>query len=435
MGTYHVIDGHKVTVRYPGQQQTCARCHETSQHCPGRGVAKKCEAAGGTKVELTDYILKLWAKVGYTPKGDTFSDDVHEGLEKEVVQEQEGGSFTPVKVNSDPELFKGVCIKTFQKETDHALIMEFLIRSGLDEKHKDDVSFKSNGSVIIKNLENSECKHLISAIHNNEQFGKKLFCNGFIPLTPEKGTEHPSSSGLTAAGSSSSPSPSGAPSSNPNECQSVSADSNDSACPPATCSSGCPTPSSGTCSPVPTDPAVTANSASVLTTMTVTGSLGNSSLTVTELEPSKASPTISPNQSLVNLGAASVISELDTSLGLLPDFELVRRHSLSMRDIPPDSLAAEILNPRVRNKSLLNNIRDISRKVSDFESCQSSLSSARSDSEGSTTEHSEIQGFKTMNNKKRSYRQKRKASLTPKKEDFIKKQNKSRSPQGPVPTQ
>ena len=32
MGTYHVIDGHKVTVRYPGQQQTCARCHGTPQH-------------------------------------------------------------------------------------------------------------------------------------------------------------------------------------------------------------------------------------------------------------------------------------------------------------------------------------------------------------------------------------------------------------------
>ena len=344
---------------------------------------------------------------------------------KKVVQEQEGGSFTPVKVNSDPELFKGVCIKTFQKETDHALIMEYLIRSGLDEKHKDDVSFKSNGSVIIKNLENSECKQLISAIHNNEQFGKKLFCNGFIPLTPEKGTEHSSSSGLTAAGSSSSPSPPVA-TSNPNKCEPVSAVSNDSACLPATCSPGCPTPSPSTCSSVPTGPVLAADTA--LASSSMTGKLGNSAHSVTELEPGKASPTLSPNQSLLNLGAASVISELESSFGLLSDLELVRRNSISMKEIPPDSLAAEILTPRERKKTHLNNIRDMSRKVSDFESCQSSLSSAISDSEGSTTEHSEIQGFKTMNNKKRNYRQKRKASLTPRKEDFVKKQNKSSSP-------
>ena len=57
IGTYHVLDGHKVTVRYPGQQQTCARCHETPQNCRGGGMARRCEAAGGVKVELSEYIL------------------------------------------------------------------------------------------------------------------------------------------------------------------------------------------------------------------------------------------------------------------------------------------------------------------------------------------------------------------------------------------
>ena len=59
MGSYHAIDGQKVTLRYPGQQQTCARCHQTSQHCRGRGMARKCEAEGGKKVEFIDYILDL----------------------------------------------------------------------------------------------------------------------------------------------------------------------------------------------------------------------------------------------------------------------------------------------------------------------------------------------------------------------------------------
>ena len=67
IGSFHVLDGHKVTVRYPGQQQICARCHETAQNCRGGGMARRCEAAGGVKVELSEYILGLWEKIGYSP--------------------------------------------------------------------------------------------------------------------------------------------------------------------------------------------------------------------------------------------------------------------------------------------------------------------------------------------------------------------------------
>ena len=186
MGTYHVIDGQRITARYPGQQQTCARCHETPQHCPGKGMAKKCEAADGPKVELTDYIMKLWTKIGYTPKGNQLSDDINEDMEAAALQQQEGGRFTPVKVASDPQLFARVCVKTFPKEADHGVIMEFLVKSGLNESHKDDVTIKPNGSVSIMNLTSSECTALISIIHHNIQFGRRLFCNGIIPLTPEK---------------------------------------------------------------------------------------------------------------------------------------------------------------------------------------------------------------------------------------------------------
>ena len=69
IGSYHIIDCQKVSLRYAGQQQTCGRCHETPQKCRGRGVARKCEAEGGTRIEFTDYILKLWERIGYTPAG------------------------------------------------------------------------------------------------------------------------------------------------------------------------------------------------------------------------------------------------------------------------------------------------------------------------------------------------------------------------------
>ena len=47
IGSYHAIDGQRVTLRYPGQLPTCARCHETALTCPGGAIARRCEAARG----------------------------------------------------------------------------------------------------------------------------------------------------------------------------------------------------------------------------------------------------------------------------------------------------------------------------------------------------------------------------------------------------
>ena len=46
MGTFHLIDGVNVTVRYTGQRRTCGRCHQTSLACPGGRWAKICEEKG-----------------------------------------------------------------------------------------------------------------------------------------------------------------------------------------------------------------------------------------------------------------------------------------------------------------------------------------------------------------------------------------------------
>ena len=44
MGSYHIIDGEKVSVKYAGQEWTCARCHQLKRDCPGMAVAKNCTA-------------------------------------------------------------------------------------------------------------------------------------------------------------------------------------------------------------------------------------------------------------------------------------------------------------------------------------------------------------------------------------------------------
>ena len=127
LGSYHVIDGQKVTIRYNGQQQTCARCYQTPQGCKGRGVAKRCEAAGGFRLEFTDYVLDLWKKIGYSPEKINFSEFIN--LESE---QQDCGVLTPAKTPSpNTEKFTGVSIKQFPKDIDHGEIIEFVINCGL----------------------------------------------------------------------------------------------------------------------------------------------------------------------------------------------------------------------------------------------------------------------------------------------------------------
>ena len=109
IGSYHVIDGHKVSLRYAGQQQTCGRCHETSQKCKGKGIAKKCQAEGGVRIEFTDYIYGLWKRIGYSPPSTELSSDIIENNDLEA--EQVCGSFTPVKHPFGNELYAGISIR------------------------------------------------------------------------------------------------------------------------------------------------------------------------------------------------------------------------------------------------------------------------------------------------------------------------------------
>ena len=65
----------------------------------------------------------------------------------------------------------------------------------LPEEKKDDTVIKANGVVTIPDLDNLTSKALISAIHGKVYFGRKLYCNGIIPITPEKTSSSASPSG------------------------------------------------------------------------------------------------------------------------------------------------------------------------------------------------------------------------------------------------
>ena len=236
-----------------------------------------------------------------------------------------------------------------------------------------------------------------------------MFCNGIIPLTPEKPDADGSAAQATrpppgAADQTTSPPPSAAtqatspPPSAPAQ----------ATCPPASTAAQttCPTPSTNHAGS--TAAQTTGAAAAAVSTM--------------------VSPSTSLNQSQLDFGAASVITELDGNL--LGSEDLLRRYSLSLRDAPFDSIAGDILHqPHLKHRQsrLLSDIRDMSKKMSDFESAQESLTASTSDSSSSSDSSDHQQPFQTMNSRKRRYRNKRRNSQTPNKETFMKKSNLSSS--------
>ena len=372
LGSYHYIDNQKVSMRYPGQQQTCARCFQPSKHCRGRGLAKKCEEAGGHRIEFTDYILNLWKTIGYSPESSESEDPAN----PDTIVQQCGGVFTPKKrPEAGKVAFTGVSIRQFPRNTDHGVIIEFLVNSGLPDSKRDSVTFNNHGGVMIKDLETSECQALIEYIHGKKHFGQIMFCNGYIPLSPEKQLEHEQ----LATGSQKVEKPL------PPQLQTV-----------------------------PQDRPV---------------------ISLQPPEQELMSSDIVPATGENSQHQERFQSQVDFR-GFLSNQEVTRRHSISLidRTPPPKSLAAEILGRSTSltaAKSLLTEIADLQDSLSEFNSCKSSssCSSSSSDEGGDDLKDNSKVNSKTLNAKKREKKRKRKAAQTPTKEEFLtKKLNTQKSP-------
>ena len=395
VGSYHVLEGQKVSLRYPGQQQTCGRCHETPKKCRGGGIARKCQAEGGIRVEFTEYISQLWEKIGYSPNDSELDAVMNEVDETEV--EQAEGIFTPVKVPAhDVEKYAGVSITRFPKGMDNGEIIEFLCRLGLSENKKDDIIIKANGAVTVKNLNDVESRFLIESIHGKQFFDRKFFCNGIIPLTPLKQNE--TTPVTTAAG--------------PASVGSASTGASPATLPGTTSAAESDVPSS-----------TVTFSSSLTDTSTCTTSSG------TGLPLASTNSSVASDLSLVQLDTSDLWTTAKPNF--FYDFptnnELVRRHSISLtnRTPPPGSIAADILKPGqsiARTKLLVNEIKDLSEQLSDFNSCIDSSSSDEADNDINS------KPWTTMNEKKRNRKNKRRHSLTPNKEVFMKKVNISSEP-------
>ena len=476
IGSYHVIEGQKICLRYQGQLQTCGRCHETSRMCKGGGIAKKCQDEGGLKVEFTKYILDLWKTIGYTPSKE------HLGLGLDEVEDEideEEGIFSTVRAPVvDRDKLAGVTISRFPKGMDDGQIVEFLCRLGLSEEKKDDIVIKTSGIVTVKNLDTEESRFLIDNINGKKFFDRKMYCNGIVPLTPEKQETNKSGQAslvpsTARASSSSDPSITLA-----NLSSTSSAIESSSTVPPAatspcstagytgasspstptlplaapplssttgsTCSASASTPTVGSAAPLLSHPTGSASPCSLTTASLGTPSSQTASPTgptpdsapvsgLTAPTSSVPGPMISTAVQKTSVFSSSASETWNTGRSdLFTDFpsneDIVRRHSVSLsnRTPPSGSIAAQILSSEQTlslTKLAVKELKCVSDQLSDFNSCVSELSSEGSIE--SADETSLKTTWTTMNERRRNKRNKRKNSLTPNKEEFLKKQNRA----------
>ena len=120
MGSFHIIDGEKVSVRYGGQEWTCARCHQFKRDCPGGAVARECTA---DRVLLSTCMEEDWKNIGYIPDADTSNNGDNEvDITVNVVSKKPETKVIPDNTHSMK--YSYVIIKGLRKDTSRESILE-----------------------------------------------------------------------------------------------------------------------------------------------------------------------------------------------------------------------------------------------------------------------------------------------------------------------
>ena len=143
MGSFHLLDGAKVRVTYQGQRRTCGRCHKTSFDCPGKGLARACEANNGNRVSLLDHMKSHWSEIGFSP--ETFLLENDDTLDNEDgiydVPLKENQQFTPThkadNINVAPSsIYNGVVVRNLPPDISDEDTELFVISKGMPKDHK-----------------------------------------------------------------------------------------------------------------------------------------------------------------------------------------------------------------------------------------------------------------------------------------------------------
>ena len=126
MGSYHIIDGEKVTIRYPGQEWSCARCHQYKHLCPGLAVARNCTA---DRVLLSSHMEAHWRKIGFRPDAEANSEV--DDLPELDVQVGHTRTEPPVSASTLQSKYKSVIVKGFLPEIHLDDVLKVMSDNGL----------------------------------------------------------------------------------------------------------------------------------------------------------------------------------------------------------------------------------------------------------------------------------------------------------------
>ena len=198
MGTYHFLDGARVRIFYRGNEKTCGRCHEPARSCPGKGMARDCDSAGGPRVNLADHMRKLWGQIGFQPASFTLptGDDTSDQNDKPIAEKSRFHRNENPKVFTEDvmEKFVGMTIANINLEVSDENVKKFIseyVSEEIDEKEIDVVRDQRKVTVTIsKTLNANTIKEAMSKINFNDCkekfFGRPLYCRPLRNITPEK---------------------------------------------------------------------------------------------------------------------------------------------------------------------------------------------------------------------------------------------------------
>ena len=193
LGTYHIIDGEKVTIKYRGQIKTCAKCHQNQSICPGKGLARDCTA---DRILLSDHMRQHWQEINFNPSS-TEMNDVDILTDEELEKVSDHSSKKPELVFKEPaadilEKCTGIVIPGIKKDCDISDFLDCLKACGLPEQYGlEDFHFKENRrskTVTIHDLDPKKSLEIMKNLQGKVFSGRKVTAYTLIEDTPQKKT-------------------------------------------------------------------------------------------------------------------------------------------------------------------------------------------------------------------------------------------------------
>ena len=190
LGSYHIIDGEKVSIRYGGQEWTCARCHQLKSLCPGAAVARNCTAE---RILLSDHMKSHWDKIGYQPDSDTMNEV--DQVELEVQVGRKSKESYSIQESSFTSKYNAVVIKGFRSDTPLEHIIQILNQeASLKELKEEHVLRKEKtGNLTLPDMKPEDCLLLMENMHGKRYLGRQIFINSVVDQSPAKVAPGPAS--------------------------------------------------------------------------------------------------------------------------------------------------------------------------------------------------------------------------------------------------